>query len=282
MCSTFTGVLAFAGALVLAIGCAPATADPAGVGAPLLAHRAVYDLSLGRTDESHSAPVAARGRIAYEFTGSPCEGWVTNFRQLTELEMPEADPRVSDMRTSTFEEADGSAFQFKSDTLINGKTVETIDGAARKSGETAIAVNLTRPATSTTSIAAPAVFPTAQILRIMAAARAGDKTAEIPIFDGSDTGQKVFDTMTIIGHAKTSDSAEPVAAQAAALQGVSRWPVSVSYFDHNKRDGAPNYILAFDLFENGVSSALRIDYGSYVLEGAMVKFEPLPQKPCEK
>ena len=247
--------------------------------APLLAHRAVYDLTLGKTDDSSSAPVSARGRIVYEFSGSSCEGWVTNFRQVTELQMQEGDPRVSDMRTSTFEEGDGSAFQFKTDTLINGKTIETIDGRALKSSD-AISINLSQPKAGKTDVSTSAVFPTAQILRIVDAAKAGDKTAAIPIFDGSDTGQKIYDTMAVIGHAKASDSAETTAAAADALKGVSRWPVSVSYFDHNKQDGSPNYVLDFDLYENGVSSALRIDYGSYTLDGKMAKFEPLPQKAC--
>jgi hypothetical protein len=257
-------------------------ASAAGAGDKLLAHRAVYDLSLGKTDESHSAPVAARGRIVYEFTGSPCEGWVTNFRQVTELQLPEGDPRMSDMRTSTFEEGDGSAFRFKSDTVVNGKTVESVDGRAKRSAGDGLSVDLSQPKPGKTDFASAAVFPTAQILGIVDAAKAGDRTAEIPIFDGSEAGQKVFDTMAVIGRSKVSDSDEPVAAGADALKGVARWPVSVSYFDHNKRDGAPNYILGFDLYENGVSSDLRIDYGSYVLQGKMTKFEPLPQKACGK
>mgnify|MGYP003347112311 CR=1 FL=1 len=63
---------------------------------------------------------------------------------------------------------------------------------------------------------------------------------------------------------------------------VARWPVSVSYFDPTKADGSPNYVLGFDLYDNGVSGKLRIDYGSYTLNGVMSKFEALPQKPCER
>jgi hypothetical protein len=126
------------------------------------------------------------------------------------------------------------------------------------------------------------MFPTAQTLHIIQAAQSGDKTTEVKIYDGSDSGQKVFDTMTVIGHGTEDPSADKVAAQAQALHGVKRWPVLVSYFDPSKPDGSPNYVLGFDLYANGVSENLRINYGNYVLNGEMTKFELLPQKSCDK
>jgi hypothetical protein len=186
-------------------------------GAGLIAHRAVYDLSLLKASDGSSAPAAARGRIVYEFTGSPCEGWVTNFRQMTELQMNEGGERVSDMRSSTFEEGDGSAFQFKTDTFINNKQVDAVDGNARKASDGGLAISLSKPKPSKTDLDAGAVFPTAQILRIMDAAKAGEKTAEIKIFDGSDSGSKVFDTMAIIGHRKDADAVELASLKADVL-----------------------------------------------------------------
>ncbi len=272
-----------ASVLALMFGGAPFAAHATSLiqSANLLAHRAVYDLSMQSADDSSSAPAAARGRIVYEFTGSACEGWVTNFRQVTELQMSEGGERVSDLRSSTFEEGDGTSFAFKTDTFINGKQLDAVDGRARRADDDAIAVKLTKPKPASAQLAAGAVFPTAQIIQIMQAAKAGQKTAQIKIFDGSDSGDKEFDTMAVIGRPKTSDTPELAASKASdALKGVSRWPVSVSYFDPSKRDGEPNYVLDFDLFENGVSSSLRIDYGSYVLAGKMVQFEPLAQKAC--
>src|SRR5262249_47609463 len=52
---------------------------------PLAAYRAVYDLTLAKAVGSKS-PTSARGRIAFDFTGSACDGYVQNFRQLTELQ----------------------------------------------------------------------------------------------------------------------------------------------------------------------------------------------------
>ena len=153
---------------------------------------------------------------------------------------------------------------------------------SRKAADGAISVELTKPAPAKADLASGAVFPTAQMQLIIAAARAGERTAEVPVYDGSESGQKIMDTMSVIGPAVNAPPAEAAIAEAKALKNVQRWPVSVSYFDPMKQDGTPNYVLGFDLFENGVSGKLRIDYGAYTLIGEMATFEALPVKSCEK
>ena len=272
-----TSALAFG--LVAFGGFAPAFA--ASAAAPLIAHRAVYDLSLGKTNGS-SAPSAARGRIVYEFTGSACEGYVTNFRQITEIQSDEGGSRTSDLRSTTFEEGDGSGFRFKTDSYVDGKLMESVDGSASKASDGGLSVSLVKPTRAKSDFAPNPVFPTAQIVQIVDVAKRGGKTDEVKIYDGSDGGMKLYDTMSVIGREAPEATADPVAANAEGLKGVRRWPVTISYFDGAKPDGEPNYVLGFDLYENGVSGALNINYGSYALSGRMSKFELLPQKACTK
>jgi hypothetical protein len=40
--------------------------------------------------------------------------------------------------------------------------------------------------------------------------------------------------------------------------------------------------LSFDLYENGISRALRLDYGDFVLAGEMSSLELLSQPECAK
>ena len=72
----------------------------AGPDAGLAAHRAAYELSLADAGSSGppgaQTPVAATGLIAYEFRGSACEGYASNFRQLTRVERQEGEPIASD------------------------------------------------------------------------------------------------------------------------------------------------------------------------------------------
>lgn len=243
---------------------------------PFIPHRAVYDLSLGKS-QGAGGPTSVRGRIVYEFSGSSCEGYVTNFRQLTDIQMDEG-ARTSDMRSSTFEEGDGSGFRFKTDNYIDGRLVESVDGRASRAGDGALSVALTKPTPAKSDFAPGPIFPTAQMFFMLDAAKKGERTAEVPIFDGGDGGMKLYDTTSIIGNEAKSTPSESVLANAAEMKNVRRWPVSVSYFEKSKADGEPAYTLNFDLYENGVSGALRINYGKYSLNAALSKFEVLPQK----
>jgi hypothetical protein len=101
------------------------------------------------------------------------------------------------------------------------------------------------------------------------------------VYDGSETGEKLYETTTYIGH-PIADPAVEKAAHIPELDNVRRWPVSISYFETGKKDGAPSYILSFDLYENGISRALRLDYGDFVLAGEMSSLELLSEPTCTK
>ena len=58
---------------------------------------------------------------------------------------------------------------------------------------------------------------------------------EVKVFDGSDTGDKIYETTTYIGHSTTAPVAEK-AAQIPELANMERWPVSISYFEAGKKD----------------------------------------------
>ena len=69
----------------------PGAAAAAGPG-PFLAHQAAYDLSLKTSRRSPSVE-AAEGRIVYNFSGSECEGYTTDFRQVSRLNTGEGRRR---------------------------------------------------------------------------------------------------------------------------------------------------------------------------------------------
>lgn len=264
-------------AAVIVAVCAPraAQAEP-----PALAtHRAVYDLSLAKATGA-KAPAQARGRIAFDFAAS-CEGYVQNFRQITELQPSEGAAKLSDMRSATFEALDGSDYRFKVETKIDNASAEAIDGKAQKGNDARVAVELTRPRRAHLDLDGPTVFPSEHLRRIIAAARAGETLVEARVYDGTGEGDKVFDTLTLIG--KPVETAAPEkAAQSETLKGMKRWPTAVSYFEPGKRDGQPIYVLSFDLYENGVSRALKLDYGDFVLKGDMTELTISPSPTCKK
>ena len=73
-CSLVLGGVLWGAASVLQSAHAASTA-------PFLAHQAVYELSLQKA-RGNASINSARGRILYNFTGSSCEGYTTEFRQV--------------------------------------------------------------------------------------------------------------------------------------------------------------------------------------------------------
>eukprot|EP01037_Dinobryon_pediforme_P013929 gene13929-14046_t len=252
---------------------APAHAD-------LLAHRAVYELKLLKTSGTH-APTSVRGLIAYDFSGSSCDGYTTNFRQMIELGADEGAVHVTDIRSTTFEDAAFKTFRFKVSAINDGVQGDDIDGSASRSADGSLAVQLKKPKATKLSFAAGVAFPTEHVENIIAAAKAGQTTLSRQVYDGSDSGEKLFDTLTVISK-PTTTTGDSFADTQDALKTVSRWPVTISYFEVGHDSDKPSYILSFDLYENGVSRNMKLDYGDFVLQGEMTNFVVSAKSACGK
>ncbi|HWV97945.1 MAG TPA: DUF1849 family protein, partial [Xanthobacteraceae bacterium] len=113
--------VALAGALVLC----GAAAQAASIS--FLPHQAVYNLSLLKSRNGAAAVDSARGRILYNFAGSACEGYTSEFRQVSELNGSEGKSMLSDLRSTSWEDADGKSYRFKIDTRMNDGNPTAVD-----------------------------------------------------------------------------------------------------------------------------------------------------------
>ncbi len=275
-------LLSCAGVLALAwvSFAGPATAQGAAPG--LAPHRAVYDLKLA-TNRGKRPMQSVRGRILYDFTGSPCEGYALQFRQVSELDSGEGRVIVSDLRASTWEGGDGKKLTFQSENFLDQALRDTVNGQAERIDK-GIAVRLKKPSDKSFDVGLDLVFPTEHVRRVLAAAKDGKTILEVTVYDGSESGEKVYDTLTVIGKKIEADEKKPAdaAGQEAALTGLARWPVTISYFDRDKSGGeaTPVYSINFEMYENGVSRALMLDYNDFVVSGEMTSIEMKTAKPC--
>src|ERR1700691_3767408 len=253
---------------------------------PFLSHQALYELSLLKSRGSNSIS-SARGRILYSFTGSACEGYTSEFRQVSEMDNGENKVTLSDLRSTSWEDAAGKTYRFKIDSRMNDVDTGPIDGIAERVGDH-ITVKLKQPQTKTFNLDGSTVFPTEQIQHIIAAAKEGKSILEQTVYDGSDNGEKVFSTLAVIGQPIRGDKAvtspDP-STEDDAMKSTTRWPVTVSYFERDAKpeDGeqTPLYAMSFELFENGVSRALVLDYNDFVISGSLGKFNVKDSKPCK-
>jgi hypothetical protein len=262
-------------------GAAPATAVPAVQ--ELAAHRAVYELTL-KTSRGKSAPAAARGRILYDFSGNACEGYVLKFRQVSELDSGEGKITLSDLRSTTWEDGEAKTFRFNSENYVNQQLIEAVIGHAQRLAA-GVAVTLTKPGERKIDLAPSVVFPTEHMRLILAAARQGKTILEVPVYDGADTGAKIYNTLTIIGAPIPPDKNLPTDATKGQrlLAGMTRWPVTISYFDGSAKPGdqEPLYAISFEAYENGISRALLLDYNTFSISGEMTLLEIKDAKPCK-
>ena len=257
------------------------------MGQVLLApHRAVYDLKLSKSHGTRGIE-AVRGRILYDFSGNACEGYELKFRQVSELDSGEGKPALSDMRSTTWEDGNAKEFRFNSENLFNEEQTDVVNGHAERNAKS-IAVSLSKPKTKELAMPVGAVFPTEHMRRIIAAAREGKSVLEFPVYDGAETGEKLYNTLTVIGRPIPPGEKKPddAASKTPELASLTRWPVTISYFDKedNKSEQSgeqtPVYSIGFELYENGISRALVLDYPDFTISGEMTSLELKKTKPC--
>ncbi|MEP9367205.1 cell envelope integrity EipB family protein [Xanthobacter sp. VNH20] len=247
---------------------------------PLLAHRTSYVLSLDGSKSSQKLE-GADGRIDYEMRGDACEGYTVKLRQTNRLDTGEGDPVNSEMLSTSWEDGTAATYRFKTLSRQQDEVKSDVDATASRT-DTGLSVAITKPRKATVELTGKILLPTEHVQKVIAAAKAGETVLEARVFDGSDDGVKVFDTLAVIGHPSKDEPNLPEAAK-AALAGHTYYQTSVSYFEPGGSDQTPEYVMSFSLYDNGVIGALKIDYNDFVLRGQMDQFEPLKaSRPCDK
>src|ERR1700739_3761784 len=140
---------------IASLVCGPARAT---AGVPFLPHQALYDLNLVKSRGSN--PInSARGGLLYNFSGSSCEGYTSEFRQVSELDIGEGKVMLSDLRSTSWEDGAGKSYRFKIETRTNDADTSPVDGIAERTGDH-ITVKLKQPEKKPFTIDGATVFPT--------------------------------------------------------------------------------------------------------------------------
>ena len=247
-------------------------------------HRAVYDLKLdGSSTGSGVADVT--GRIVYELTGSSCEGYAQSMRFVTQTTTQEGETQLTDFRSSSWEAVPARRMRFSSMNVQNEQPTERTQGAAaREQLAGPVTVELARPAQRTIELARDVYFPIQHSMALITAAREGKRILAVDLFDGSETGDKVYATSSVIGRLVVPGAKKTLALlkDGDKLDRVPSWPVSVSYFKQGaeKGDATPLYEMSFRIHDNGVTSSLRIDHGEFAIRGDLKELVYLEVSKC--
>jgi hypothetical protein len=267
--------------LTAAASIAGTAIEAAAQGAVLAPHRAIYELTLDASSKGTKVDRAS-GRIAFEIAGNACEGYSVTLRQVTELDTGEGRKSTSDLHSVTWEDGSAKSYRFKSKNEVNDELRDEVDGVAERAPHGGMTVNLSAPKSAPFDLKGKIALPTEHLIKLLAAGAAGQRILETRVFDGAPDGKKVYDTLAIIGAPVKDGVVVEEAAQKPELVSMTRYPVTVSYFDQGVGERTPAYVLAFELYENGISRALRLDYGGFALRGELSTLELLKPTPCKQ
>lgn len=260
-------------------------AHAAAQGMALAPHRAVYDMTLVEARGGSGISQVA-GRMVYEFTGSACEGYTQSMRFVTSMVNQSGATVTTDLRSWSWEDAAGKRFRFNSSQFRDDKQTEATTGdATRATTGGDVKVELTKPARKGLSLASGVHFPIQHSMALLEAARAGKAIFRADLFDGSEKGEKVYDTVSFIGRKQPAGGNRklPAVKDGERLDQIPAWPVSIGYFERGsgQKDAVPVYELSFLFFENGVSRKLFIDYGEFAIQGEIKEIAFIEPAKCE-
>ena len=247
-------------------------------------HRAVYDITFDHATPG-SGVADMTGRMVYEMTGTNCGEYAQNMRFVTRMTNQDGVAQVNDLRTTSFEELASHRLRFSSSQYENQKLSEASQGTAGPgNGSSLIEAKLTKPAKKTVKLPADIYFPIQHSLALVQAARAGHSQFTANLYDGSDKGEKFYETSAVIGPraAPGSVSVPAKLANGDKLNAIPSWPIAIGYFEPgpSQLDALPTYELSFRFYENGVSSRLYIDYGDFAIRGELKELTFLEEGKC--
>ena len=248
----------------------PAPLIPAPAPGALLAHKALYTLTLDATKSGDV--IAARGTMGYEVTDA-CDGWAV--RQRLTMTITNADGQDIQMSSdyATWESKDGLKFRYHmrqtTDTAVTSQT----DGEAslEKPGGVGEA-RYTSPHDNTSPLPAGTVFPMAHTSAIIAAARDKKHFLNLPLFDGTDENG-VEDSFIVV-----LDWKLPMPTNWPLLSALPSTRVHISFFDHGPQAVTPSYEVGMRYWENGVADDMQMNFGDFVMNAKMKDFAAQPRR----
>ena len=235
--------------------------------------------------DKESGLAAVSGRLAYEIKGSDCEGYAVSYRIANRYTRGDGSPtQESDLRFTSFESGDGLSLDVQETEYLDAeaKTKSRVKASRAAPGDAADA-ELSGDESKSFTVDAAALFPTVYQKRLLELARAGTARDVSIVYEGTD-GDKAERVISFIGAKKTGlqlDSAIDQVARADFAK-LSYWPVTMSYYHLDASgDDQPYYQGSFNMLENGVSTDMVLDYGSYALSAKLSKLEVFKQETCK-
>ncbi|HYZ32166.1 MAG TPA: cell envelope integrity EipB family protein [Crenalkalicoccus sp.] len=242
----------------------------------MAAHRAAYRLTLDHVREG-SDIASARGAMLYEVVDA-CDGWATRQRLTLVLTNRDGQEVETASDYSTYETKDGHSIRFSLTQTSQGAVSQRVAGEAEVTPEGG-RVRYTEPATKEVALPRGTLLPMMHTIRALDTAREGRRMMVLPLFDGTNPDGAQDTTTIILG----GWQAPQPNARFPALSTLGSARMRIAFFDRKESgDGGattPDYEVGLRYFANGVADDLNMDFGEFVVNGAMEELT-LPPHAC--
>ncbi len=257
-----------AGALVCWVGlaAAPASAD-------LLSHRAVYQLSLGKT----GSLTGGDGLLTFEVK-DVCDGWAMDLKAEITLVGEEGEAHHLGWSQVSWESKDGKRYRYFSRELSDGEETSRRRGEAQRDdvGKPAKVI-ADLPRQNEFTLPAGALFPIQHTLALVKADADGTPYVLAQLFDGSN-----IDAAVEVGAAigPGNKSWHPPAKRFTDLKEERSFPVALAFYISSSAEGVPDTEQNMRLYSNGVVGSLTFGLGDLTVHAVLDDLKVLPSEGC--
>ncbi|AOX17301.1 hypothetical protein AA0488_1864 [Kozakia baliensis NRIC 0488] len=240
--------------------------------APLIPHVAHYDLSLVQIRSGNA--VGASGDVSYHVEDM-CDAW--SMQQHLALHVTDREGEDSDTVSdyATLESKDGQRLIFTTTQNVDGTMQSHVEGQADRLRDGRILVHFRAPEDKSLTLPRGTLFPLEHTQAILSAARQGKRQVAPLLFDGTSDDGAFYTFVTIRNWAQYNEG-----AFRASLAHVPAAQVHVAFFSMKPDSITPDFELSARYFDNGLSDKLRMDFGDFVMDGAMRDLTLLPAAHC--
>ena len=240
----------------------------------LTPHSAHYGVAL-KSARSGSSIQSAHGDMIVSWEGD-CAGWTMTYRLVFDVGYTGGRVVRISVDAATWEARNGGRYNFTSRTSFDDREAERVEGHAVRTPELNEA-HFTSPTRKTIALPSDTIFPTRHTEMILEAARAGRRIVPATLFDGFAPDGAQF-VNAVIG---PEIPAEPGSAKAFAdLARHPMWRVRLAFFDGDAQRTEPASEVGMDLYANGVTARLDLDFGDFAIRSALQKLELIPRPVC--
>lgn len=247
--------------------------------AELVSHRAFYRLTLASMS-SDSEISDVQGGIGYELSDG-CDGWIVEQQYALRILAANGNEWDSSDNFVSWESKDGLRYRFNVKKFRNGEQYDAVNGNAEleSKGGPGMA-KFDEPENDRIALPAGTLFPTEHTISIMERAREGARFDRQLVFDGSEAEGAAAVTAVILAQRPPAEDS----VVKAPMGPDPVWPLKLAFYAPagipGQGEEMPTFELAMDIQENGIATALVLNFGDFTMNGKLESLEAIPGADC--